>query len=50
MGERGFGIRSGATKQGWEKSDFPILCNTCLGENPYLRMTKSEFARECKVC
>lgn len=50
MGERGYGIRTNASKQGWEKSDFPILCDTCLGENPYVRMTKSEFARECKVC
>ena len=50
MSERGFGIRSMANKIGWENSDFPILCNTCLGENPYVRMTKSEFARECKVC
>jgi pre-mRNA-splicing factor RBM22/SLT11 len=50
FGERGMGIRSGPTKQGWESSDFPILCDTCLGENPYVRMTKSEFSRECKVC
>ena len=49
-GERGHGVRSGIKKQGWEKSDFPILCETCLGDNPYVRMTKSEFARECKVC
>ena len=44
------GFRTGPNKQGWEQSDFPILCNTCLGDNPYVRMTKSEFARECKVC
>ena len=44
------GYRTGPNKQGWEQSDFPILCGTCLGENPYIRMTKSEFARECKVC
>jgi len=44
------GFRTGVNKQGWEQSDFPILCGTCLGENPYVRMTKSEFARECKVC
>ena len=44
------GYRTGPTKQGWEHSDFPILCGVCLGENPYVRMTKSEFARECKVC
>ncbi len=40
-GERGMGIRSGPAKQGWEQTDFPMLCETCLGENPYLRMTKS---------
>lgn len=50
MGERGLGIRAGVNKQGWEQSDFPILCETCLGDNPYVRMTRSEFARECKTC
>ncbi|KAJ1968984.1 Pre-mRNA-splicing factor slt11, partial [Dimargaris xerosporica] len=37
-------------KQGWEQSEFPILCETCLGENPYMRMTKQEYGRECKIC
>ena len=50
MGERGTALKGDLRKQGWEKSDFPILCNTCLGDNPYVRMTKSEFARDCKVC
>jgi pre-mRNA-splicing factor RBM22/SLT11 len=40
-GERGMGVRSGPAKQGWEQTDFPMLCETCLGDNPYLRMTKS---------
>ncbi|KAL7423904.1 Pre-mRNA-splicing factor slt11 [Cryptotrichosporon argae] len=37
-------------KVGSESSDFPILCETCLGSNPYLRMSKQEFGSECKIC
>lgn len=50
MGERGLGIRSGANKQSWEEGEFPILCETCLGENPYVRMLKSPAQKECKIC
>lgn len=37
-------------KEGWERSEFPILCETCLGDNPYVRMTRAEFDKECKIC
>lgn len=50
MAERGLGARSDLHKVGWEVSEFPILCNTCLGEMPYIRMTKSDWNKECKIC
>ncbi|CAG0887947.1 unnamed protein product [Cyprideis torosa] len=30
--------------------EFPILCQTCLGDNPYIRMMKDRFGKECKIC
>lgn len=38
------------SKQGWEESEFPILCQTCLGDNPYVRMSKQAHGKECKIC
>ncbi|KAH9397713.1 RNA binding motif protein 22 [Tyrophagus putrescentiae] len=37
-------------RQCWEDESFPILCQTCLGENPYLRVMKERYGSECKVC
>lgn len=30
--------------------EFPILCQTCLGDNPYVRMIKEKYGKECKIC
>lgn len=37
-------------RQTWENAEFPILCQTCLGDNPYIRMTKETYGKECKIC
>ncbi|KAJ1799572.1 Pre-mRNA-splicing factor slt11 [Coemansia sp. RSA 2399] len=43
-----------ATSSGYsndaDEVEFPILCETCLGDNPYVRMTKEKLGKECKIC
>ncbi|KAL7125043.1 hypothetical protein ABFS83_14G088700 [Erythranthe nasuta] len=39
-----------AETDGWERADFPIICESCLGDNPYVRMTKADYDKECKIC
>jgi predicted transcriptional regulator len=29
---------------------MPILCETCLGDNPFVRMTKEPTGGSCKIC
>ncbi|KAF8402853.1 hypothetical protein HHK36_010944 [Tetracentron sinense] len=33
-----------------ECSDTPISCGSCLGGNPYVRMIKGVYGKECKTC
>ncbi|CAB3406133.1 unnamed protein product [Caenorhabditis bovis] len=37
-------------RKNWEDAETPILCETCLGVNPYIRMMKDKFGKECKIC
>lgn len=50
MDRFGHNIRADVRKQGAEVSDLPILCETCLGENPYVRLLREENGKECKIC
>ena len=34
----------------FSNDEFPILCETCLGDNPYLRMTRDRKGSACKIC
>jgi pre-mRNA-splicing factor RBM22/SLT11 len=32
-----------------EPADFPVVCSTCLGPNPYVRMQKIPGGGQCHV-
>lgn len=44
------GGMANVTNPSGEGEEFPILCETCLGPNPYIRMQRDENGRGCKVC
>jgi pre-mRNA-splicing factor RBM22/SLT11 len=43
-------IKRDDNKQKWENTEFPLVCETCLGDNPYVRMTKDPFGKKCQIC
>jgi pre-mRNA-splicing factor RBM22/SLT11 len=43
-------IKRDDNKQKWEDTEFPLVCETCLGDNPYVRMTKEPFGKKCQIC
>lgn len=47
MGDR---IVSNINLVGTEQSTFPLVCENCLGDDPYVRMTKADNGGSCKIC
>ena len=43
-------IKRDQVKHAWEETEFPLVCETCLGDNPYVRMTKEPHGKKCQVC
>jgi len=44
------GYSADPRKTSVEAAEFPMLCETCLGPNPYVKMMKESYGRECKIC
>lgn len=43
-------VKRDDVKQKWEETEFPLVCETCLGDNAYVRMTKEAHGKKCKIC
>ncbi|KKK26406.1 pre-mRNA-splicing factor slt11 [Aspergillus rambellii] len=43
-------IKQDLNRSGWESTDFPSVCETCLPDNPYVQMLKEDYGAECKIC
>jgi pre-mRNA-splicing factor RBM22/SLT11 len=42
--------KADVNRAGRETTDFPSVCESCLGVNPYIQMIKEESGLECKIC
>lgn len=42
-------IKQDLNRSGWESTDFPSVCESCLPENPYVKMLKEDYGAECKL-
>lgn len=43
-------IKQDLNRSGWETTDFPSACESCLPDNPYVQMLKEDHGAECKLC
>ncbi|KAF8821253.1 zinc finger (CCCH type) motif-containing protein [Cardiosporidium cionae] len=50
MERSGYRIASDARQGTHEEGKFPIICESCLGDNPYVRMVREPSGKECKIC
>ena len=48
--DRGMPVKKDANIQDVENDEFPILCESCLGDNPYIRMIRVPYGKGCKTC
>ena len=42
-------IKQDLNRSGWETTDFPSVCESCLPDNPYVQMLKEDYGEECKI-
>jgi len=43
-------VKSDVRQRTGEHAEFPILCEGCLGENPFVRMLVDRLGGTCKMC
>ncbi|KAI9673243.1 MAG: Pre-mRNA-splicing factor slt11 [Trizodia sp. TS-e1964] len=43
-------IKQDLNRSGWESTDFPSVCESCLPDNPYVQMLKENHGAECRIC